>query len=147
MTIPRSALLLGLAGVLPFLWGALSTLHPELGRALAPVVGERLVGPYIQLQYGVVVLAFMSGVLWGYATKADRRQGLCYALSTLPALWAFFMVSAGVFHASLALITGFLGLLALDWQFSTWGLTPVWWMKLRILLTSLVVLSLVSGLF
>ena len=46
----------------------------------------------------------------------------------------------------MVLIAGFLGLLALDFAFSRAGLTPGWWMKLRVLLTSLVVLCLAAGL-
>ncbi|MGR3468255.1 MAG: DUF3429 domain-containing protein, partial [Shimia sp.] len=102
MDIPRSALLLGLAGVLPFLWGALTTLLPALGAAALPLVGPRLIGPYVQLAYGAIILSFMSGVLWGFATKAGDWQGVGYALSTLPALWAFFMVGGGVTAAALA---------------------------------------------
>ena len=145
MQIPRSALTLGLAGVLPFLWSTLTLLNPEFGQLAAGKIGGRFVGPHAQLAYGAVILSFMSGVLWGFATKAGDRQGLCYALSTLPALWAFFMVGGGVVAATSALIIGFVALLGLDWQFSQWKLTPPWWMKLRLLLTSLVVLCLASG--
>src|SRR6056297_1913969 len=69
--IPRAPLLLGLAGLLPFLWGAL-TLYSE-GAALLTLdtVGPRFTGPFVMLQYGTIILAFMSGVLWGFATKAE----------------------------------------------------------------------------
>ena len=146
MAIPRSALLLGLSGVLPFLWGALTVLVPDIGRQAAPIISERLVGPYVLTAYGIVILSFMSGVLWGFATKAGDRQGICYALSTAPALWTFFMVGGGPANAALMLILGFIGLLGLDWQFSRWGLTPGWWMKLRLLLTTLVCGCLVTTL-
>ncbi|WP_147126323.1 DUF3429 domain-containing protein [Shimia ponticola] len=145
MDIPRSALLLGLAGVLPFLWGALTSIAPGLGQMALPFLGPRLIGPFVQLQYGIVILAFMSGVLWGFGTRAGGRQALCYTLSVLPALWAFFATGAGATATALSLIAGFIGLLALDWQFSRWGLTPPWWMSLRILLTALVVISLGLG--
>ena len=145
MDIPRSALILGLAGVLPFLWGALTSLAPGIGQAALPILGPRLIGPFVQLQYGIVILAFMSGVLWGFATRAGDRQTLCYTLSVLPALWAFFATGAGATSTALSLIAGFLGLLALDYKFSRWGLTPTWWMSLRILLTALVVISLALG--
>lgn len=145
MTIPRSALLLGLAGVLPFLWGAFTTLIPALSAVAMPIVGPRLIGPYVQLAYGAIILSFMSGVLWGFATKAGEWQGIGYALSTLPALWAFFMVGGGVTAAALALCAGFIGLLGLDYLFTRKRLTPDWWMSLRILLTALVVICLSVG--
>ncbi|MGR3466668.1 MAG: DUF3429 domain-containing protein, partial [Shimia sp.] len=72
-------------------------------------------------------------------------QGVGYALSTLPALWAFFMVGGGVTAAALALCAGFIGLLGLDYLFSHKGLTPGWWMSLRVLLTALVVICLSLG--
>lgn len=146
MSIPRSALLLGLAGVLPFAWGALSTMLPDLALWGTKALGPRFVGPYVQLFYGAVILAFMSGVLWGFATKAEGAQATTgYALSVLPALWAFFMTGGGPTSAGIYLIAGFLGLLALDVMFWRWGLAPPWWMKLRIVLTALVVLCLGIG--
>ncbi len=144
--IPRSALILGLAGVLPFAWGALTTLNPALGQQAMGLIGSRFIGPYVQLYYGAIILAFMSGVLWGFATKAEGQNATAgYALSVLPALWAFFMTGGGPVTASINLIAGFLGLLLLDWQFWRQGLAPPWWMKLRILLTTLVVLCLLTG--
>jgi hypothetical protein len=87
----------------------------------------------------------MSGVLWGFATRADGRQAaIGYSLSVLPALWAFFMTGDSMFSAVIYNVTGFIGLLMLDYQFSVWGLTPRWWMKLRVLLTTVVVLCLLG---
>ncbi|MEX0282543.1 MAG: DUF3429 domain-containing protein [Arenibacterium sp.] len=147
-TIPRAALILGLAGLIPFLWGALTYLSPSLQSWGAAAFGPRFVGPYVQLFYGSVILSFMSGVLWGFATKTEGAQAAAgYGLSVLPALWAFFMTGGGPTSAGLNLIFGFVGLLALDFAFSKWGLTPGWWMPLRLLLTSIVVLSLAVGVF
>ena len=141
--IPRSALLLGLAGVLPFVWGALTLLSPALGDWALDTLGGRFTGPYVQLYYGVVILAFMSGVLWGFATKATGEQATTgYVLSVIPALWAFFMTGIGTKASGVSLIVGFLGLLMIDAAFARWGLAPAWWMKLRVLLTTLVVACL-----
>ena len=148
MDIPRSALILGLAGVLPFLWGALTSIAPGIGQAALPILGPRLIGPFVQLQYGIVILAFMSGVLWGFATRTDgTRAAVGYTLSVLPALWAFFMTGGGPVSAASHLIYGFIGLLLLDFAFWRWGLTPPWWMQLRILLTVVVVACLSVGVF
>lgn len=144
--IPRSALILGLAGVIPFVWGALTLWSAPLAGWGAQTLGPRFVGPHIQLFYGSVILSFMSGVLWGFATKAQGAQATAgYALSVIPALWAFFMTGGGPVSAGTNLIFGFLGLLALDWQFWRWGLAPPWWMALRGLLTALVVSCLAVG--
>ncbi len=138
--IPRPALLLGLAGTLPFLWGALTSVQPGLAEWGSDLLGPRFVGPYVQVFYGAIILAFMSGVLWGFATKAEGWSG--YVLSVIPALWAFFTTGGGAERAAGALIVGFVGLLALDWVFWKRGLAPQWWMGLRVLLTLIVVNAL-----
>ncbi|SHI85487.1 DUF3429 domain-containing protein [Wenxinia saemankumensis] len=141
--IPLAPLLLGLAGLIPFAWGALTTLAPQIGLWSLEILGGRFTGPYVGLSYGQVILAFMSGVLWGFATKAEgARAAAGYALSVIPALWAFFMVGGGPVSAAVNLIAGFAGLLALDAAFSGWGLAPPWWMTLRVILTAGVALCL-----
>lgn len=140
MQIPRAPLLLGLAGLIPFIWGAMTILFPDLAIWGQMTLGGRFIGPYIQLFYGAIILAFMSGVLWGFAAKTNRAIG--YILSVIPALWAFLMTGGGPVAAAMNLIVGFLGLLMLDWQFWRWGLTPPWWMQLRILLTAIVAVTL-----
>ncbi len=144
--IPTAPLALGLAGLIPFVWGAVTVLNPEAQNWGVTTFGPRFVGPYIQLFYGSVILSFMSGVLWGFATKTDgTRAGFCYALSVLPAVWAFFMTGGGPVTAGTNLMFGFAGLLLLDYAFFQWGLTPPWWMRLRLILTAVVVTCLAIG--
>ncbi|SMY06461.1 DUF3429 domain-containing protein [Flavimaricola marinus] len=146
--IPTAPLLLGLAGLIPFVWGAISTMRPDLAGPVAGGLGARFVGPYVQLFYGSVILSFMSGVLWGFAAKAEGRPAATgYVLSVIPALWAFFMTGGGPVTAATNLIFGFLGLLALDWHFWRLGMAPSWWMSLRIGLTAIVVLCLLPVAF
>lgn len=145
--IPLSALCLGLAGVLPFVWGAATDVLPALFDAGQRLLGPRFVGQYVLIFYGTIILSFMSGVLWGFATKAQGgTAALGYALSVIPALWAFFFVGGGADRATGFLIAGYLGLLGLDYFFWRVGLAPDWWMSLRNLLTALVVGCLVIGL-
>lgn len=144
-TIPRTALILGLAGLIPFVWGAATVLSDDLATLGLGIMGTRFIGPYVQLFYGSVILSFMSGVLWGFATKATGAQAATgYILSVIPALWAFFMTGGGPTSAGINLIFGFAGLLMLDFAFSRWGLTPLWWMKLRVLLTVIVIACLAT---
>lgn len=141
--IPRAPLILGLLGLIPFVWGAATVMVDDLATLGMRYIGPRFIGPYVQLFYGSVILSFMSGVLWGFATKAEGAQAATgYALSVLPALWAFLMTGGGPVSAGSNLIVGFLGLLMLDFAFSRWGLTPPWWMPLRLLLTAIVVACL-----
>jgi Protein of unknown function (DUF3429) len=141
--IPLSALLLGLAGLLPFLWGLGTYWLPAIHDLTMTLFGPRYVAPFVSLTYGGIILCFMSGVLWGFATRAAAdTAGIFYALSVLPALWVFLLVGNGVESSARFLIAGFAGLLALDWLFWRQGLAPEWWMRLRGILTAGVVLCL-----
>ena len=71
-------------------------LIPDLGIWTSQTLGGRFVGPYVMLFYGAVILSFMSGALWGFATRLKGAQAATgYGLAVLPALWAFFMTGAG----------------------------------------------------
>ena len=131
---------LGLAGLLPLIWGAITTLSPDLSLWGQETLGGRFVGPYIQLFYGAIILSFMSGVLWGFAARSNWTIG--YVIAVIPALWAFFMTGGGPVSAGINLIVGFIGVLLLDWQFWRHGLAPSWWISLRIILTTIVVICI-----
>jgi hypothetical protein len=145
--IPASALLLGLAGLLPFLWGAAGILAPGLTAWSLGVLPGRFHGPAVMQIYGIVILSFMAGVIWGFATRASGRQaGLFYMMSVLPPIWAFFFATGATGPALAALLAGFVGLLPIDWTAMRAGLAPAWWMQLRLLLTTIVGACLVVGL-
>ncbi len=146
LKIPTGALILGLSGVLPFAWGAVTLLSEEAFNFGIENFGARFVGPLIQLSYGVIILCFMSGVLWGFATKMDEKNGsLGYILSVLPALWAFLSMGRGPISDTISLIAGFLAVLLIDRHFYLLKLTPLWWMNLRIPLTFIVISLLALG--
>lgn len=145
--IPRPAFALGLAGLLPFLWGVGTLIVPALAGLGQALLGPRLVGPYVLIAYGSVILSFMSGVLWGFAALAEADRWRGYAASVLPALWVFFMVGGGPGNALSALLAGYVALFALDVQFDAWGLCPRWWLRLRAILTAGVLACLGLGLW
>jgi Protein of unknown function (DUF3429) len=141
--IPRAALALGLAGLIPFLCSAVTHLSVPLASWAGGRMLPMFIGGYVGLTYGSIILSFMSGVLWGFATKAvPDRAGAFYALSVIPALWVFLMVTDASPDARVYLIAGFAGLLGLDWTFWKQGLAPDWWMRLRTVLTSVVIACL-----
>ena len=144
--IPTGALILGLSGVIPFGWGAVTLVSEEAFNFGIENFGARFVGPLIQLSYGIIILCFMSGVLWGFATKMDEKNGsLGYILSVLPALWAFLSMGRGPISDTISLIVGFLAVLLIDRHFYLLKLTPLWWMNLRTPLTFLVISLLGLG--
>ena len=141
--IPNSALILGLAGLLPFFWGAATSLEFVAENLKLNGFSEKYIGSRISLIYGTIILAFMSGVLWGFAANVgDKRRPVGLILSVFPALWAFFTFNATLINPFLSLILGFLGVFAIDLRFYYWQLTPEWWPSLRSILTLCVIIFL-----
>ncbi|MEM8986191.1 MAG: DUF3429 domain-containing protein [Pseudomonadota bacterium] len=147
-TVPRTPLLLGYLGLLPFFFGALAVwaLPGTLERA-------RILDIYTaQLYYGAVILSFMGGVRWGLATATENWGML--AASVLPALIAWFALwpfglggieLSAVLRLSL-LIVAFLGLLYYDVKAARSGAAPSWYALLRLRLTFYVVIFLAATL-
>ena len=141
--IPNSALILGLSGLIPFFWGTVTSLDFVLESLKLTGLSEEYIGPRINLIYGTIILAFMSGVLWGFAANiGDKRRPVGLMLSVLPALWAFFTFSGTLINPFISLIIGFLGVFAVDVRFYYWQLTPEWWLSLRSILTLFVIIFL-----
>ena len=132
--IPSAALALGLAGLIPFVWAAATQSIPTLTTFAASHLPPVFIGTYVALNYGIIILSFMSGALWGFAAKASAGP-LPYILSVIPALWAFFLVTDGSDTSIIYLIAGFVGLLLIDSTFTTLTLAPPWWLRLRLILT------------
>jgi len=121
---------------------------------MPPFFTAKLFGNGILNAYGTVILAFMAGALWGFATQAPPKSSArFYALSVIPAILVFFNAVyafaaplTGLGQPSLLpLLIGFIALLGLDKVFSNAGLAPEWWMKLRTSITAIVVICLGTG--
>ncbi len=141
--IPNSALILGLSGLIPFFWGTVTSLDFVLENLKLTDFSKEYTGSRINLIYGTIILAFMSGVLWGFAANVGgEKQPIGFILSVLPALWAFFTFNGLLINPLVGLIIGFLGVFAIDVRFHYWQLTPEWWLSLRCILTLLVIICL-----
>ena len=141
--IPNSALILGLAGLIPFFWGAATSTDFVSENLKLNGLSDEYTGSRVTLIYGTIILAFMSGVLWGFAANVgDKRRPFGFILSVLPALWAFFTFNGLLMNPITSLIIGFLGVFAIDIRFYYWQLTPEWWLSLRTILTLFVVICL-----
>lgn len=133
ISVSRLAILVGIAGLVPFLAGI-------FGLFLVPQHSVALLG-YFYL-YSAGILAFMAGVYWPIAMQLDNCS---YPLSPLITmlLSQVFFVSAGI--GLLLPVTGqivlytvaYLGLYLVDarWMRIYW---PQWYLRLRLLLTSVV---------
>lgn len=131
--VPDPAALLGLAGLFPFVVGALATLD---GGALGRWAPAALLG------YAAVILSFMGGVHWGLAMTAERPSWLRYGASVVPALLGWLALLIGGRLAFLLLVVSFTSLLAYDLGAVRAGEAPGWYPKLRWPLTLVVVLCL-----
>ena len=125
--LPPLALLLGLAGLLPFLGCGLLALRP----AADPVDARGLLA---LIAYGAVILAFLGGVHWGFALPdaARRAEPQRLSLGVVPSLVGW-----------VALLTvGFVGTTIVEARATRAGLMPRGYMALRYGLSATVVVVL-----
>jgi hypothetical protein len=136
---PQLANLLGYAGLLPFVSGALGIWVIPLG--WRPFVLEAL------LDFAALILAFMGAIHWGLAMRAeesDEQAQIQLGLSVIPPLLGWLAISAGL-PMGLALpmlLVAFVGLHFADVHAVNLGLAPRWYSSLRMPLTVVVSLSL-----
>ena len=134
--IPRPALILGLAGLIPFF-------------GLSAASALRVQTPYGSASlwlaaYGAIILSFMGGAQWGLAVARPVRKGAwrAYAVSTLPALVAWPALFLPITWALATLSVTFASLLGYDLWTVRRGEAPEWYGQLRLGLTAAVVLCL-----
>ncbi|MGD1878131.1 MAG: DUF3429 domain-containing protein [Kiloniellaceae bacterium] len=136
--VPRPALALGLAGLLPFLACA----------AAAWAAGDRayVIIVNLQMAYGAVILSFLGAVHWGLAlAQNDAGNWRRLGLSVLPALagWLALMIPNAL--GLLLLAVGFVGVFFADRRSVAAGRAPAWYKALRKPLTLVVVLCLAAS--
>jgi hypothetical protein len=143
--LPPFAIVLGAAGLLPFLvcsLGALSLSSDGSTRSLLALVA-----------YGATILAFLGGVHWGFAldgsgTPSERVQRARFGLGVVPSLigWAALLITfIGLPTTGLLVLTaGFVATTVVEAQAARRGLMPQRYMWLRWALSIVVVVCLVS---
>ena len=138
MNADRSTLayIFGFAGTLPFLWGAIT-------QFVQLPLSANLLAVQLQVSYGIVIFAYMSGTHWNFAARYEQGESpAAYIFAVMPALLLFAVMAFVPKHLHLALMIGFPMLLSVDRYFARAGVTPAWWMNLRLWLSSIVTLSL-----
>jgi hypothetical protein len=129
-SVPRSAIVLGVAGLIPFLgFAALSLSGTDGG------LGNIGLSPRTILSaYGAVIASFLGGIRWGAAAARGSGNG-DYFIAIVPSLVAWAAMAA---PAPWDLRV--LGILVLAWglvdqDLTRRGLTPSWLGRLRLVLS------------
>ena len=151
-SLPPLAIILGIAGILPFAAFGIGAVGEAPAAALTATRG--LVG------YGAVILAFLGGVHWGFTLDEPELARFVRARLTLgvvPALigWAAVLVSL-VSEPALGLVilvAGFIATVVVEWRAHRLGLVPGGYMVMRwgisviviALLTAVLVVRLIGG--
>jgi hypothetical protein len=123
--VPLAAMLLGLAGLLPPLVGAVVA-WGDLG-SFGPVAGGFI------LVYAALIFSFLGGSWWAFACTEERPRPWLLGLAVLPSVLAWLVMPAlGTVKAGLTIAGLILLSPAVDWLLQRRGLTPEWWLRLRI---------------
>lgn len=141
-SIPLSALILGLLGLIPFISPVIALLIPydpfEIGaRSLHMML----------VTYAALIASFLGGVRWGNALEKPHRHVLDFSVSVLPSLVAWLALATPRPYDLAVLLGVFLILGIGDVGLATRGHAPRWFGKLRVILTTGVTLSLLLALF
>lgn len=139
--IPGAALVLGLAGLIPFFaaaaaqWVSIPLLAPDTGLRLA-------------ITYGAIILSFLGGIRWGTAIGPydSGRQTVEFSASVLGSLAGLAAAFLPGIPALALLIAGFLMQGLWDVMSVDAGRLPNWFGRLRMILTAGAVVSLVAAL-
>jgi len=129
---------LGCLGLIPFIVLTLAcwTVHPDW-------LGDFIKG---QLAYGIATLSFLGGIHWGATlvsgelSAQQTRRALFW--SALPPLIAWSATIAGGFGFAV-LMAGFIAAYQVDKHVFVWYQLPDWVIRLRFVLTCVVVAALV----
>jgi len=143
-TLPTLAIILGIAGIIPFaVLGIASVGGGSPTSSLTAVRG--LVG------YGAVILAFLGGVHWGFTlgeAKDPRATRARLTLGVLPSLvgWValFASIVASPVISLIILIAGFIGTVVVEARAQARDLMPSGYMALRWIMSVVVVALLTT---
>jgi hypothetical protein len=148
--LPSAAIVLGIAGLVPFI---------GLGIAALATPDETAAQHYLLalVAFGAVTLAFLGGVHWGFVlhpsalpegmTVEERRDATRLGLGVLPSLLGFAALltpELGIAEVGLAvLIAGYLATVITEAQLRRRQLMPGGYMRLRWVLSTVVLVVLV----
>lgn len=136
--LASTARFLGYAGLIPFY---VSTAAVWLARHPFDTMAHNA-----QMTYGAIILAFLGAVHWGLVLRMPYgvpRAMLVWGVVPSLVGWTALAFGAPLAHAIMML--GFLAAFLADRRAALSGLTPAWYGRLRLVLTTLVLLSLMAS--
>jgi hypothetical protein len=92
----------------------------------------------IAVAYGAIILSFLGGIRWGDAIAKGRAATLF--ISVLPSLAGFGALLFNTFMGTIILIAGFAA--QAIWDFIAPGSLPDWFIRLRMLISAIVIACL-----
>lgn len=148
--LPLTAILLGIAGLIPFILCGLAAIRvgtpDQLDRGAIALIG-----------YGAVILSFLGGVHWGFVLQTPRTEtgtatrwgaSKWLALGVVPALIGWLALLAPLYRMTdigiAVLIAGFLATVVVEQQMRRRELVPASYMALRWGLSIVVLMILVT---
>lgn len=135
---PRTALWLGILGLVPFAALTMMAWIADESAASAAMFGV--------VAYGAVILSFLGGAHWGFASNAVKNQlaaaSRLLVLSVVPSLVGWGALFFPIPWSAALLAVAFIVILPLDrWALRN-AFAPIWWMRLRFPLSMMVAILL-----
>ncbi|KAL2056800.1 hypothetical protein ABVK25_003195 [Lepraria finkii] len=158
--VPREALVIGMAGVLPYLATSLSTVYLAFDINHASATGSTflfsqqtaeqllyIIEP-LQVGYGAVILSFLGAIHWGleWAKYGGVHGYPRYAYGVIAPAVAWPTILLPVEYALIAQFTAFTFLYFADSRAVVRGWAPHWYSTYRFVLTFVVGASIVASL-
>lgn len=145
--VPFASSLLGVAGLVPFVYGVMLILS---GPGVLPGFGifepTPAGGVKLLQDFGAIILGFMGGCLWGFGSTPGQvpKFGILLA-SIVPAGIALLSMRPEPAMSCAGLALGFAVLQGIDMVLHRKGVTPDYWISLRLPLTTGVIVCLLVG--
>ncbi|KAJ7572920.1 hypothetical protein C8J56DRAFT_1017791 [Mycena floridula] len=148
--VPQPAMVLGLAGTIPYVGTGLTTVYLARNAGLAasgtvssldPGVALTIFDQALNLQvtYGAVMLSFLGAIHWGFefAGYGGQKGAQRLMLGAAPLFLAWPTLALQPVTALVVQWFAFTGLWAADAKATSWGWTPKWYSQYRFYLSIL----------
>jgi hypothetical protein len=141
--LPILAVILGIAGIIPFLLCGLA--------AAGSNSPASVLAAYVLIGYGAVILGFLGGIHWGFTLSVahDPAEAPRLVLGVLPALAGWAALAATLYAGQpvlglLMLIAAFVLTFVTEWHGHRRGWVPAGYIGMRLAITCIVILILTT---